>query len=283
MAPGYFFVGGPPKSGTTWVQRTLDLHPEIVCSGEGHMHEYIAHPMAQMFREYNAKLTTVGNVVYEGQPYCPPVSYDEQFRMIRAVMEILMKRRSKPGVRMIGDKTPANGKVLDDFDRFFPGLKYISVQRDPRDVAASRLGHALRSGFAEAADRDSDFHMDVVRAAMEDWMLIFRRVASYAGHRPGKVAYTRYEDLLADPGGEISRVFDFLGVSTPPELLADIVARSSFEAFSGGRRPGDERKDSFYRKGVAGDWRNTLSEKALAHVAAVCGEAAAQAGYRLDD
>jgi hypothetical protein len=283
MAPGYFFVGGPPKSGTTWVQRTLDLHPEIVCSGEGHMHEYIARPMAQMFREYNAKLATVGDVVYEGQPYCPPLVLAEQFQMIRAVMEILMQRRSKPGVRMIGDKTPANGKILDDFDRIFPELKYVSVQRDPRDVAASRLGHALRTGYAEVADRDSDFHLDVVKAAVEDWMLVFQRVAAYAGHRPGKVAYTRYEDLLADPAGELSRLFDFLGVSSTPDLLADIVARSSFEAFSGGRRPGEESTASFYRKGVAGDWRNTLSEKARAHVAEICGEAAAQAGYRLDD
>ncbi len=39
-----FFIAGAPKSGTTWVQRLLDAHPEIVCSGEGHFANKIAPP-----------------------------------------------------------------------------------------------------------------------------------------------------------------------------------------------------------------------------------------------
>jgi hypothetical protein len=31
-----FFVGGAPKSGTTWLQLMLNGHPEISCTGEGH-------------------------------------------------------------------------------------------------------------------------------------------------------------------------------------------------------------------------------------------------------
>ena len=30
-----FFVVGAPKSGTTWLRRMLDLHPEVLCHGEG--------------------------------------------------------------------------------------------------------------------------------------------------------------------------------------------------------------------------------------------------------
>ena len=30
-----FFVGGHGRSGTTWLQRTLNSHPEILCNGEG--------------------------------------------------------------------------------------------------------------------------------------------------------------------------------------------------------------------------------------------------------
>jgi len=30
-----FFVLGVGKSGTTWLQRMLDQHPEILCKGEG--------------------------------------------------------------------------------------------------------------------------------------------------------------------------------------------------------------------------------------------------------
>ena len=31
-----FFVGGAPRSGTTWMQHMLDAHPDISCRGEGH-------------------------------------------------------------------------------------------------------------------------------------------------------------------------------------------------------------------------------------------------------
>src|SRR5215210_5260554 len=30
-----FFVVGRPKSGTTWLQRMLNQHPEVICRGEG--------------------------------------------------------------------------------------------------------------------------------------------------------------------------------------------------------------------------------------------------------
>ena len=30
-----FFVGGAPRSGTTWLQQLLDCHPDICCRGEG--------------------------------------------------------------------------------------------------------------------------------------------------------------------------------------------------------------------------------------------------------
>ena len=39
-----FFVAGAQKSGTTWVQRMLDAHPEILCAGEGHFMDALGAP-----------------------------------------------------------------------------------------------------------------------------------------------------------------------------------------------------------------------------------------------
>src|ERR1700679_327913 len=40
-----FFVGGAPRSGTTWLQQMLDAHPEICCRGEGLFHKHLAESL----------------------------------------------------------------------------------------------------------------------------------------------------------------------------------------------------------------------------------------------
>jgi hypothetical protein len=279
---GFFFIGGAPKSGTTWLQRALDMHPKVVCSGEGHFHEYIAGPLLEMTKAYNLKLNAVAELVYEGQPYCQPVSRAELLEITREVIRILMMRRTKPGARLFGDKTPANAKVVEDLSLIFPDMKFIRMLRDPRDVAASRLGHAVRTGHPDAADSKSGLYRDVVRASAQDWRLTVDRTEAYRQRRPGQITTVRYEDLVRDPSGELARVFRFLGAATDETRLADIVRRSSFEALSGGRKPGVEDQSSFYRKGAPGDWCNHLTEEALAIVTEECGPALRLAGYAPD-
>jgi hypothetical protein len=278
-AASFFFIGGAPKSGTTWMQRALDLHPQIVCSGEGHLHEFVVRPLNELVLKYNAKMAAVAEAVYEGEPYCPPLSRDELLEVVRAVLVKLMRRRTKPGARLIGDKTPANAQVIDDLGVLFPEMKFVFMIRDPRDVAASRLAHAARSGYAEADDRTSEFYRELVRAAALDWRNAVEKTRAFAQRRPHQVATVRYERLVQDPRGELARVFDFLGARTRGGQLDEIVRGSSFEAFSGGRRPGLEDRRSFYRKGVPGDWPNHLTQEALEILAQTCGVQMELAGY----
>ena len=55
-------------------------------------------------------------------------------------------------------------------------------------------------------------------------------------------------------------MFRFLGVSDA--AAADCVARTSFDALSGG----DTRPDGFFRQGLVGAWRTTLNQDANATV-----------------
>jgi hypothetical protein len=279
----FFFVGGAPKSGTTWMQRALDLHPEVVCSGEGHFHEFIARPVAQMARQWNEKFAVVSAAVYEGRPYYAPISRADQIEIARAIISMLMRRRRKPGARLIGDKTPANAQVVDDFAVMFPTMKFIAMMRDPRDVAASRLGHAVRRGALDSDDHTAPIRRNIVRAAALDWRRVAERVRDFAAKRPDQLIVVRYEDLLTQTGPQLARVFAFLGVETSPAQLAEIVEASRFEAFSGGRTPGVEDATSFYRKGVAGDWANTLDPTDLATLRKLCAEAMPSAGYEIDE
>ena len=50
-----FFVCGAAKSGTTWLQRILDAHPETRCSGEGHFITRFSHPASEVIRRLESK------------------------------------------------------------------------------------------------------------------------------------------------------------------------------------------------------------------------------------
>lgn len=96
--------------------------------------------------------------------------------------------------------------------------------------------------------------------------------------RPG-VLETRYEDLLRDAEGELTRVTHALSGAAPdPARMKDIVARYSFRAQSK-RDTGEEARGQFLRKGVAGDWVNHFSPEALSLFDHYAGDAMAALGY----
>jgi hypothetical protein len=65
--------------------------------------------------------------------------------------------------------------------------------------------------------------------------------------------------MHAAPALVAAQLFRFLGVSDRAEVVAECVARTSFAALSGGRSPGVAQNGTFFRKGVVGDWRSTLT------------------------
>lgn len=70
---------------------------------------------------------------------------------------------------------------------------------------------------------------------------------------------TTFERLTTDPGGEFGRVFDFLGLDVPGEVLDRVLEIHSFEAMK--RRWRGENPDApinHYRRGKPGDWREHL-------------------------
>jgi hypothetical protein len=68
-----------------------------------------------------------------------------------------------------------------------------------------------------------------------------------------------YERMREAPAPVAAQLFRFLGVSDADDIVADCVARTSFAALSGGRPSGVAENGSFFRKGVVGDWRSTLT------------------------
>jgi len=265
-----FFVCGAPKSGTTWLQRILDAHPEVCCSGEGHFVSRFTMPAAELVNAYNRDLAVEAKLVYEGRPYYAAVDQAEFDDLARGFIGARLRRRADARTRWVGDKTPSYTRHLDLLHRLFPAAKIIHIVRDPRDVAVSRMAFSRRAGAEQAAVPGSEQHRQTIAGALKTWTEAVTAVDAFAAKRPSLVHELRYIDLHDDPIGAAERLFGFLGAPAPRVLMEQIVAATSFEALSG-RRAGEEDAGSFLRKGVPGDWRTALDPQSARMIAETCG------------
>ena len=65
----------------------------------------------------------------------------------------------------------------------------------------------------------------------------------------------------------------------PAERILGIVWQNEFEKKAGGRKIGEENKDSHYRKGVHGDWKNYLTRDHIALIQQQYNDVILQYGY----
>ena len=59
----------------------------------------------------------------------------------------------------------------------------------------------------------------------------------------------------------MTRLLRFLGAASDEKSVGRCVAAATFERLSKGRIRGEEDPSSFFRKGVAGDWRSAFTDR----------------------
>jgi len=255
-----FFVGGSPKSGTTWLQLLLDAHPSVSCSGEGHFPTHLWNFLKQALDQHDGVIQTNNKELFtELEEYQRLTQDDIGYIFATCIAVFLVKQSKHKPATAIGDKTPANVRAFDGLAALFPRAKFIQIVRDGRDCAVSGWFHNLRNPEWAPLNRGS--LTAYATAFAEMWVSELAKGQEFADAHPDRIRRIRYEDLARDTEGILAGLFEFLGVEVNASVLAHCRTEASFAKRSGGRNPGEENRQSFFRKGVTGDWRNHLSEE----------------------
>jgi hypothetical protein len=276
-----FFVMGAPKSGTTWLQTMLNLHPQVSCFGEGQFIDSVARPMDAMLRDYNRQLMLVGQRVYSGRPHYLPLADAEILGLIRATILRLVERAGPPPQSIWwGDKTPAYAAQLAGLDTLFPDCRFFEVVRDPRDVAVSSLFHAVRAGVL--TDLVGDIHRRrwLIGNAITRWRDHVGQVEAALPRLGGRLLRLRYETLADRLDEELPRVFGHLpGIAITAPIVQAVTERSAFKLLSGGREPGQTDDTSFFRSGTHGSYARDLRPEEIRFIEDQLGSPMQAHGY----
>ena len=252
-----FFIGGAPRSGTTWVQQLLDCHPEISCGGEGLFQKHLAGPLETVMEQWGAALADKNTRLFgHTGGYKPPAEDDADVLLGTGILLALRRQSAGKTCRAIGEKTPENVFFFPRLKQLFPRAKCIVVARDPRDVLTSAW-HFFHKPAAGEDETEAKF--DFIRLALPSLDRGARAAIDLAARYPADVMTVTYEALKRTPELAVSNMFRFLNVSDRSEIVADCVARASFASLTGGRPAGAEENAAFFRKGIAGDWISTLT------------------------
>ena len=250
-----FFVDGQPRSGTTWLQQMLDAHPDVCCRGEALFRDHLAVPLDRVMRQRHQELHERNSSIFGHTGGYPlPAADDTQFLVGTGILLALRQQAMGRDCKAIGEKTPGNLFFFPQLKSLFPNSKLIGIARDPRDVIASNWHRFQnRPGSDEAAK--TAFVRRVLPMA-DEWM---RTMLTYRERYPDSYRIVTYESLLQTARPVLAGLFSFLTVSDRDDIVADCVARTAFERLTGGRKAGVVENGAFLRRGVAGDWRSTLT------------------------
>jgi len=295
-----FFIFGHARSGTTLLMRLVRLHPEVHCNYQAHF--FTRRPLLRSLvdsSEMEEWLTRKSNRWNQGGDLSPLV--------LRASADFIMEREAAgEGKHIVGDKSPCStihGQAVRDMHAVYPDAKLVYIVRDGRDALISERfrNFVEESKFLSPEDRHiledlrkdktpftngsrSIFTETFIRRVAKGWVANLKETEE-EGRRLFRKNYfdLRYEDLLASPFEEMSKLWKFLGVKKiDKSLIKKIKAEMSSNPDEEWQAKRNEGIASFLPKGHAGNWEGLFTEKDKSVFQEVAGEMLVRWKYEKD-
>ncbi|MBK7182502.1 MAG: sulfotransferase [Bacteroidetes bacterium] len=194
--------------------------------------------------------------------------------------------RDKTNITTIIDKQLKFHDFIEKVAVFFPDSKFIILNRDPRDNSLVKMKRIIR-------EKSKGFFQDQNKSNYWTLGLIWNRVYSLIYEKRKKIGEHRflelkYEDLVANPEKELSRVADFTGFEFDPIMLQYHVQTK--EKIEQANEMQDIKKQMFYllhksltektNTDKVGFWKDNLSKNDANIIWNVCAQQAMKIGYK---
>lgn len=282
------FIIGAGRSGTTWLHLMLGSHEKIATGQESQLfNNYLSHLITQWKSELNYPKTS--KVRFHG--ISSYIDENEFYQLLTNFSDGVFSNalKAKKTATYLLEKSPNNSLHVKEIYRCYPNAKFIHLIRDGRDVTASIL--AAKKSWGKA------WHHRTAEDAINEWQSLLSASREVSELTENYIE-VRYEDLLTDGTNQLKRIFEFLEIDATEPALQEMYDSHAFSKL----KKNDYKKDTFlntgitqasgtdsrhepkefFRKGIAGDWKISLSKKQISEVEWVAGDLLNQLGYSCD-
>lgn len=296
-SPPIHFIISAPRSGSTWLTKALNAHPQIYATEHRFFGEFCEiWPNNDGTRSPRITLDEFVKA-YSVHYFFDSLGLDRktfldtfQIALHEAILKYAADKKERP---VIVDKiTPYPGTtemVISKIRYFFPDAKILHLVRDGRDMLVSatydwllkdahgtpRYQYLVQQDTSKPLDRFFD------DTTVSKWSSLWTEINSKMRDKVKDVFQVRYEDMKSTMHVQLERIFEYLNVGHNADLVQYCVATSAFKKLTG-RDAGNANPTAKTRKGIVGDWQTHFTRRDAELFEQLTGSALIDLGYETD-